>query len=327
MPESKPTWTQSAREQMLALRCPTGGWGYRAASTACVEPTVLGCLSLAASDGATVSEATKARLEEDSRWIGHLQQADGAIGVSADLPRPQWPTALAVLLWIRVGDQEQAVGRSLQWLMRREGNSFSKPPGSVLGHDTSISGWPWVAGTHPWLEPTAMAMLALSLGGYARHTRVASGVHLVLDRAIAGGGWNVGNSAVFGRPLRPHPAPTGLALLALRAAGQEESRAVTKACSYLERALPVTRSPESLCWGILGWTAWRTRMEGSDQWLAQSFHSSPTLNTSPTRLAYLLLAAHATAADLFADATARQTRGVAPTERSAEMVLKEAAGI
>ena len=291
-----PIWVSSAREQLLALRHPNGGWGYRAESSMCVEPTVLGCLALASCDGSVPTETTKQILAHDSRLISRLQQNDGAVGVSADIPRPQWPTAMAALLWRNTGGHKSAVARSLQWLLRRQGNSFPKPPNSALGHDTSIPGWPWVAGTHPWLEPTAMAVLALSGLGHSSHDRVVSGVRLILDRSIASGGWNVGNSAVFGRPLRPHPAPTGLALLALKAAGQPANRTVIKACGYLERALAGTRSPESLCWSILGWTVWRGHLDLAVEWLQESFYSSPTLHSSPTRLAYLLLAAHATAA-------------------------------
>ena len=47
------------------------------------------------------------------------------------------------------------------------------------------------------------------------------------------GGWNVGNSSVFGTPLRPQGGPTGIALLALRAALHEETPSVTRACQYL----------------------------------------------------------------------------------------------
>jgi hypothetical protein len=240
-----------------------------------------------------MSGETAEILDHDSRLISSLQQPDGAVGVSASIPRPQWPTTLAALLWQCNGSDDPAIQRSMHWLLQREGNSFPKPLGSVLGHDTSIPGWPWVAGTHPWVEPTAMALLALTAYGFASHSRVASGVRLLLDRATPRGGWNVGNSAVFGRPLRPHPAPTGLALLALRAAGQDETRTITKACGYLEQTLPATRSPESLCWGILGWTVWRGELEAAHVWLQQSYSSSPTIQASPTRLAYLLLAAHA----------------------------------
>lgn len=296
VPSLSANWVTSAREQLLALRHPKGGWGYRAESTACVEPTVLGCFALASCDGLLRSEATKQVLAQDTHLIDRLQEEDGAVGVSAEIPRPQWPTALAALLWEYSGGHKRALTRSLQWLLQREGNSFPKRPDSVLGHDTSIPGWPWVAGTHPWLEPTAMAVLALAALGRSSHVRVASGVRLILDRSIASGGWNVGNSAVFGRPLRPHPAPTGLALLALKAVGNPENRTVIKACSYLERALADTRSPESLCWGVLGWTVWRGHLDLVHEWLEQSFWSSPTLHSSPTRLAYLLLAAHATAA-------------------------------
>ena len=110
----------------------------------------------------------------------------------------------------------------------------------MVGHDPTLIGWPWVAETHSWLEPTALAILALCREGLGDHPRVRQGVSLILDRAIPSGGWNYGNRAVFGRTLRPQPGPTGLALLALAARG-ESTPAVPAAIDYLHWTL--TESP------------------------------------------------------------------------------------
>jgi hypothetical protein len=46
-------------------------------------------------------------------------------------------------------------------------------------------------------------------------SRIFEAERLLLDRAIAAGGWNYGNAALFGRDLRPHMPTTALALVAL----------------------------------------------------------------------------------------------------------------
>ena len=119
-------------------------------------------------------------------------------------------------------------------------------PERTVGHDTAIVGWPWVADTHSWLEPTAVAILALRREGKVDHPRVREGLRLIRDRAIPTGGWNYGNNVAFGRDLRPQPAPTGLALLAL-AGIDDRSEVVERAVGYLQESLPSTRgSPVSL---------------------------------------------------------------------------------
>jgi hypothetical protein len=50
--------------------------------------------------------------------------------------------------------------------------------------------------------------------------RRRQGVEMLLDRACVGGGWNSGNSVVYGVPLRPRVEATAIALLAL----QDEQR-------------------------------------------------------------------------------------------------------
>ena len=101
----------------------------------------------------------------------------------------------------------QARRRAAAWLLEQKGNAIAVDTaiGSVVGHDTTLVGWPWVEGTHSWVEPTAMAILALDREGFGDHPRVAEGIRVVLNRALAHGGWNYGNTSVFGRQLRPQP--------------------------------------------------------------------------------------------------------------------------
>ena len=93
---------------------------------------------------------------------------------------------------------------------------------------------------------------------------------MVLNRALAQGGWNYGNTSVFGRQLRPQPGPTGLALLALAAqASKHRPRSVDPAIAYLLRTLPDVRAPISLAWGVLGLRAWNASPAAAADWLSR----------------------------------------------------------
>ena len=125
----------------------------------------------------------------------------------------------------------------------------------LVGHDTTLQGWPWVVGTHSWVEPTAINVLALRSAGQAGHPRCREAVKLLLDRQLPEGGWNYGNTTVLGHVLRPQVQPTGLALAALagetdvRSKVQRFARLSPVACSRGAR-----RRPRSVmrCWGWPG---------------------------------------------------------------------------
>lgn len=291
MSQDLKTRISSACRRLLELRGNRPGWGYRAHGPAYTEPTAVGCLALLACRDQYSLEDPAELVDESASWLADLQQPDGAIGIAADLPTPQWPTAYAVLLWSQLSGFQRPLAQSLRWLQQREGHTFVKTKECVLGHDTSIPGWPWVAGTHPWLEPTGIAMLALCRNQLAGHQRIRDGVRMILDRAIASGGWNVGNSSAFGHELRPQAGSTGIALLALRAAQHGETPSVTRGCHYLNETLPSTRSPETLGWGLLGLQAWRPRPAETETWLQESFGNAAAVHNAPLRLSLLLLAA------------------------------------
>ncbi len=231
------------RRALLAMRGSDSMWGYRPSQAACVEPTALACLALLASTEPE-SQAADHKLGHDAAlWIGSIARADGSLPVSQKLDGPGWTTPYGMLLSSQFSDCAAYPRRAALWLLRLEGNTLPgfKNTDSIIGHDWSIVGWPWVERTHSWLEPTALAILALCRQGFAENPRVQAGVSLLEDRALPGGGWNGGGKAVFGHDLRPQPAPTGLALLAL-AARSDRTEAVGRAVAYLTDALPSLRS-------------------------------------------------------------------------------------
>jgi len=134
-----------------------------------------------------------------------------------------------------------------------------------------------------------MSILALCRAGLGNHSRVANGTRLILDRALPHGGWNCGNTTVFGRELRPQPVPTAVSLLALAAQG-DCFPAATRGVDYLRRAVAGLRAPISLGWSLLALRAHQAMPAGADTALERAF-SECTGRLDPVRsLALLLLA-------------------------------------
>ena len=179
---------------------------------------------------------------------------------------------MALLLWSTTRPPSGEVAGARRWLLARKGKTDLRRPKrkKVVGHDPRLVGWPWVEATHSWLEPTALAILALCRLGLAGHPRVKAGVELILDRALDSGGWNYGNKSVFGTELRPQPGPTGLALLAL-AAGRSGRRRSAHGLTYLRRRS--SSLPRAGIAGLghpRGCVLTRHPRREADRWLAQA---------------------------------------------------------
>jgi hypothetical protein len=296
MGERMTLWRRSARRELIELRGSAPGWGYRAAAASAVEPTVLSCLGLLA----TRDVGDEMGFTASADWLATIQQPDGSLGSSATRGAPGWTTPLGLLLWQALSDHEPQRRRAVAWLLRAEGKRIPRAddPEGIVGHDTTLAGWPWVGGTHSWLEPTALAVLALRRAGLADHPRVVEGLRLIRDRAIATGGWNYGNKSAFGHALRPQPGPTGLALLAL-APLDGRTPIVAQAIDYLLETLPGVRASASLGWGLLGLRAWDSVPPAAEAWLAEAFERATGRPDAPVKLAMLLLAGGDHARDLF----------------------------
>lgn len=282
-------WIESGRRALMALS-DAGGWAYRRGGPTSVEATALAALGLLATEGGRGPDARAIASRAADRLAG-LQNPDGSLGPTAAIPSPGWATPFALFLWQALGSHRDACRRATDWLLaeRVDNPPRSADPDRINGHDTSIRGWPWVEGTHSWVEPTSLALLALGHDGARDHPRVIEARHLLRDRKLAVGGWNYGNTVVFGRDLRPQPAPTGLALLALALAG-ERRPTVEPALAYLRGVLPDIVAASSLGWGILGLRAWKDAPTESDEWLARSARDVARRDDAAPRLGLLLLA-------------------------------------
>jgi hypothetical protein len=294
-------WVAEAREKLIRLFHPGRGWSYALEGTPGTEPTALACLALRATGNGDESDPPVVRTA--SRWLASIQQSNGSVGVSEALPVPEWATPLAILVWAGRKEFAGCAEKACNWLLGRKGLVLADEE-KIFGHDTGIVGWPWVAGTHSWIEPTAMAVLALRRRRLLDHARTREGLRLIADRSIASGGWNYGNNTVYGKTLRPQPAATGMALTALNW-NRKSDAMVVSACDYLMAVVETLRAPQSLCWALLGLTAWDRRPPAAGQWLEDAYHHKVRWTEHAPQLSYLLLAAGARSLGLLGAQTDR----------------------
>jgi hypothetical protein len=133
-------------------------------------------------------------------------------------------------------------------------------------------GWPWFGGTVSWVIPTAFALIALRktcARPYAAPvlSRTARGSEMLADRMCPGGGWNAGNSVVFGVPLDPYVDATAIALLAL--AGGPNRPEVALSFRWLRAAAASCDSPSSLAWAVLALSAHSRRESAAERLVAK----------------------------------------------------------
>ncbi len=279
-------WQTTLIERLLQSARPDGGWGYRQSTTAFSEPTAIACLALSA------HWIESPQLTDGIATLSKLQRSDGGVPISTSFTSPNWPTPLAILAWtgsLRT-DSTTAnnIRRGVTWLLSSKGRAFPHDP-DLFGHDTTLIGWPWIEGTHSWVEPTAYAVAALRAVGRSEHPRVREGVRVLSDRLLPEGGWNYGNTRVLRNTLRPFPATTGVVLGSL-AAEPIEPR-VRRSIAYLTRELQRIRAPFSLGWGLIGLNAWDAVPEEANEWLAESARLSLARPSNALHDALLLLAA------------------------------------
>jgi hypothetical protein len=217
------------------------------------------------------------------------QLSDGRVCLSPDHPEVYWPTSLAVFAWHRSPAYQKNQALATHFLMTSNGTSWPKEADSPAAHDTSIKGWSWIDGTHSWVEPTGLAMMALKIAGYGHQARVQEATRLLLDRQLPHGGWNYGNTMAFGQELRPMPLSTGIALNALR--NETPVETIQPSLTYLKSRAISLHTPRSLGWSLLGLGAWQTRPMQAQRLIDECLKSQERYGVYDTSSLALLLVA------------------------------------
>ena len=193
------TLSSTARAQLEALsvaRNADGGWGYARGRASRLEPTCLALLALAAAGTRPDHSVIVRWPSEEGLLLDPQSRAVNASDNAVALLAAQHPAIGAPAFAARLATALAAM------------KGVKLPPSSTNRQDNALQGWPWVANTFSWVEPTAWCVLALRKWTHAHRDasigeRVMEGERLLLDRVCRNGGWNYGNSNVLGKELAP----------------------------------------------------------------------------------------------------------------------------
>jgi len=270
-------------EELLKRRLPDGGFALYEKESHRPDPTAWAIMALDAADadGDIVKQA-RGRLAAD-------QHEDGRVSVFRPFAAAFWPTSLAVLAWQGAREFQQFQNPAIDFLLETTG-THDQPDPAWQGHDTTILAWPWIEGTHSWAEPTALALLALKTAGCEEHRRVREAIRMAMDRQLPGGGWNYGNTVIFGKKLRPTPNATGMLLHTL--SGVVEQNRVQASIDYLHTRVPGVRTPLSLGWALLGLGSWAGYPPDGRSWLMECLERQDYYGSYDTCQISLLLLAY-----------------------------------
>lgn len=217
---------EEAAKLLTSSQNSDGGWGAVAGKRSNTEATALALLALQAVSNAAVEPA----IQKAKKWLVERQNDDGSWPLNDSLRGPSWSTAFAIIALSESEDARSRLVKAGSWVLEQEG---SKP--GILAHlilaltfqkrvvqlNEDLIGWSWTPNSLSWVEPTSYFLLALkkikrNLAGKSMEERVQQGELMIYDRMCDNGGWNFGNSFVYGERLLPYPDTTAVALIALQ---------------------------------------------------------------------------------------------------------------
>ena len=262
---SEPAAIERLKGVVLGAASPDGGWPYYAGKKSRVEPT---CWALMALSGTADDAVDRSKLAGPHlQWLARTQRADGLLVDEPSAPVNFTSNGLAACALAHLYAQRAAdavasgsgvasgsrdgrtsgryvasgfsrtsvnLSRLLDALISVKGLSVNEPDPR---QDNRLQGWPWMADTFSWLEPTAWCVLALKKAGKEKRgaaARIDEADKLIANRVCEAGGWNYGNASVVGQDLRPYVPTTAIALLAMR--DRRQSAAVERSVAWLRDA-------------------------------------------------------------------------------------------
>jgi Prenyltransferase and squalene oxidase repeat len=269
----------------------SGGWSFFGRTQASIEST---CLA------AIVLSPDRSRISDSAiHFISSRQNHDGGWPSFEGDKESSWTTALAMIALTMANDVSDARDRGLKWLLTEKGEEGHwlwrwkfKTADRNVRFDPDKYGWPWSHGAGSWVVPTAFSVIAIKQYTVCdrrdvAEARIRLGVEMLLDRACVDGGWNSGNSVVYGVPLRPHVEATAVALLALQ--DERRNEVVDKSLLWLRQRAATVGSASSLAWTILSLFTYREPIQQLQDRLANIIGDGAGIRNNAT-LALVLLA-------------------------------------
>jgi hypothetical protein len=276
-----------------------GGWGAVRGKGSNTESTAFAVMALES----TQRKDLTSRVQLGLNWLSRHQNGDGSWRLNDVTPSGSWSTAAAMLCLSSFSWQRSRAVKAAQWALIQEGNSLGWLGSLILWFtgqkdinkiNMDLKGWPWASGSFSWVEPTSYFLIGLKrlrpvLDGTNVKDRIRQGELMIYDRVCEEGGWNYGNSKVYGEALWPYPDITALALIALQ--DHPDAQANRKSLETLEKALNNTGSGLALSWSIICFKLYGRNISEWRQRLVESFEKTAFLGETKTlALAVLALA-------------------------------------
>lgn len=241
-----------------------GGWGAVSGKKSQTEVTALAMLAL---KSVRQSDAESAA-QRAEKWLLDHQNSDGSWPRGEGFQGSSWSTALAMIALSQAGSARERLVTAGHWALEQQGSTlpilarlvmlvtFQK---RVVQLNNALIGWSWTPGSASWVEPTSYFLIALKrlkadLSGKLLAERIRQGELMIYDRMCPNGGWNYGNSLVYGDPLSPYPDITAVALLALQ--DHRERRENQLSLGVLEKLAKATDSGLALGWSAIAFSVY-----------------------------------------------------------------------
>jgi len=249
---------ETAIQFLLKTQNSDGGWGAGKERRSNTEATAFAVTALHSLSDRSLAKS----IDQGLDWLTHQQRMDGSWPLTAQFKEGSWMTTFAVFSLALFESHRQRALQGVDWLLGQKGKTrwlnsllYRWAPhkmNATLNPD--LTGWAWTAETFSWVEPTAYALIALKkLKPYLQGTRAEERIHqgelMIYDRMCKEGGWNYGNSKVFGENLWPYPDVTAVALIALQ--DHQAAEANQRSFQALLKMLPQVESGLTLGWSIL----------------------------------------------------------------------------
>jgi hypothetical protein len=241
------------RAALMSAANSDGGWGYYSGHSSRIEPTCWALLGLLAS--------APGRDPSISDFLVRSQRDDGLL-LEPTLARETGPNlgfnAIAALL---VNAYPNLANETFQRRILAGIASHKGVPLSALAavkQDNSIEGWAWIDGSFSWVEPTCSCALALSKSAVQSaqaRQRIDDAQRLLVDRCCVAGGWNYGNSNMFGKALHPYVPTTALGLLAMQ--GRPNDGSVVRSLEWLSEHYSNETSAMALALTLIAFRVYR----------------------------------------------------------------------
>jgi hypothetical protein len=274
-----------------------GGWGFLQGRSSNTESTSLCLLALESLGG----EQRAANIKRGLDWLMQRQRSEGSWSLNDSSTDASWTTALAIIALSRFPHYRERTAVAAQWLLKQEGRTpgilaqlisafaFQK---KTVALNPDLKGWAWAPRTFSWVEPTSYALIALKkMRSYLAGTNVEERIHqgelMIYDRMCDGGGWNYGNSKVFGEALWPYPDVTAVGLIALQ--DHKISQANQESLQALRRMMQETDSGLALCWASICLSIYGDETDESKRRIKKRFQMTGFLGETKT-LALSLIA-------------------------------------